>query len=166
MRSGKEVTSLSLAEESLDFTDKKCAVFRNWERNSNCRRLYLRKAQSVSDGPSCYGHKIRLNNFFQKNCKPSLIMKLRNKKLFKTFIVSCVAVTWLWAMSSPGHEIQSFFTSYLVPHFSEVWKCGIVRQSKDIVTLSPSHEPMLLMLLGYEPCPALAMKSRVSSLLT
>ena len=95
MRSGKEVTSLSLAEKSLDFTDKKCAVFRNWERNSNCCRLYLRKAQSVSDGPSCYGHKIRLNNFFQKNCKPSLIMKLRNKKLFKTFIVSCVAVTWL-----------------------------------------------------------------------
>ena len=41
------------------------------------------------------------------------------------------------AMSSPGHEIQSFFTSYLVPHFSEVWKCGIVRQSKDIVALFP-----------------------------
>ena len=95
MRSGKEVTSLSLAGKSLHFTDEKCAVFRNWERNSNCCRLYLRKAQSVSDGPSCYGHKIRLNNFFQKNCKPSLIMKLRNKKLFKTFIVSCVAVTWL-----------------------------------------------------------------------
>ena len=95
MRSGKEVTSLSLAGKSLDFTDEKCAVFRNWERNSNCCRLYLRKAQSVSDGPSCYGHKIRLNNFFQKNCKPSLIMKLRNKKLFKTSIVSCVAVTWL-----------------------------------------------------------------------
>ena len=41
------------------------------------------------------------------------------------------------AMSSPGHEIQSFFTSYLVPHFSEVWKCGKVRQSKDIVALFP-----------------------------
>ena len=43
-------------------------------------------------------------------------------------------------MSSPGHEIQSFFTSYLVPHFPEVWKCGKVRQSKDIVSLSPSHD--------------------------
>ena len=40
-------------------------------------------------------------------------------------------------VSSTGHEIQSFFTSYLVPHFSEVWKCGIVWQSKDIVALSP-----------------------------
>ena len=30
------------------------------------------------------------------------------------------------AMSSPGHEIQSFLTSYLVPYFSEVWKCGVV----------------------------------------
>ena len=26
-----------------------------------------------------------------------------------------------WAMSGAGHEIQSFFTSYLVLHFSEVW---------------------------------------------
>ena len=41
------------------------------------------------------------------------------------------------AMSSPGHEIQSFFTSYLVLHFPEVWKCGKVRQSKDIVALFP-----------------------------
>ena len=40
-------------------------------------------------------------------------------------------------MSSPGHEIQSFFTSYLVPHFSEVWKCGVVWKSKDIVALFP-----------------------------
>ena len=52
-----------------------------------------------------------------------------------------------WAMSSPGHEIQSFFTSYLVPHFSEVWKCGKVRQSKDIVALSPSHEPFVILYL-------------------
>ena len=42
-----------------------------------------------------------------------------------------------WSMSSPGHEIQSFFTSYLVLHLPEVWKCGIVWQSKDIVALSP-----------------------------
>ena len=41
------------------------------------------------------------------------------------------------AMSSTGHEIQSFFTSYLVLHFSEVWKVGKVRQSKDIVALFP-----------------------------
>ena len=41
-------------------------------------------------------------------------------------------------MSSPGSEIQSFFTSYLVPHSSEVWKCGIVWQSKpDIVAHFP-----------------------------
>ena len=40
-------------------------------------------------------------------------------------------------MSRPGHEIQSFFTSYLVPHFSEVWKCGIVWQSKDSVAQFP-----------------------------
>ena len=50
-------------------------------------------------------------------------------------------------MSSPGHEIQSFFTSYLVPHFSEVWKCGVVWQSKDIVALSPSHEPFVILYL-------------------
>ena len=41
------------------------------------------------------------------------------------------------AMSSPGHEIQIFFTSYLVLHFSEVWKYWIVWQSPDIVTLFP-----------------------------
>ena len=51
------------------------------------------------------------------------------------------------AMSSPGHEIQSFFTSYLVPHFPEVWKCGKVRQSKDIVSLSLSHEPFVILYL-------------------
>ena len=50
-------------------------------------------------------------------------------------------------MSSTGHEIQSFFTSYLVLHFSEVWKVGIVRQSKDIVALSPSHEPFVILYL-------------------
>ena len=53
----------------------------------------------------------------------------------------------LTAMSSPGHEIQSFFTSYLVLHFPEVWKCGVVRQSKDIVSLSPSHEPFVILYL-------------------
>ena len=53
----------------------------------------------------------------------------------------------LGALSSPGHEIQSFFTSYLVPHFSEVWKCGKVWQSKDIVALSPSHEPLVILYL-------------------
>ena len=51
------------------------------------------------------------------------------------------------AMSSPGHEIQSFFTSYLVLHFPEVWKCGKVRQSKDIVALSRSHEPFVILYL-------------------
>ena len=50
-------------------------------------------------------------------------------------------------MSSPGHEIQSFFTSYLVPHFSEVWKCGVVWQSKDIVALFPRHEPFVILYL-------------------
>ena len=46
-----------------------------------------------------------------------------------------------------GHEIQSFFTSYLVPHFSEVWKCGVVWQSKDIVALFPRHEPFVILYL-------------------
>ena len=35
---------------------------------------------------------------------------------------------------SPSHE--PFVILYLVPHFSEVLKCGKVRQSKDNVTLS------------------------------
>ena len=52
------------------------------------------------------------------------------------------------AMSSTGHEIQSFFTSYLVPHFSEVWKCGVVWQSKDIVARSPSHRTLCHSLLS------------------
>ena len=51
------------------------------------------------------------------------------------------------AMSSPGHKIQSFFTTYLVLHFPEVWKCGVVRQSKEIVSLSPSHEPFVILYL-------------------
>ena len=51
------------------------------------------------------------------------------------------------AMSSPSHEIQSFFTSYLVLHFREVWKCGVVRQSKDIVALSPCYEPFVILYL-------------------
>ena len=51
-----------------------------------------------------------------------------------------------WTMSSPGHEIQSFFTSYLVPHFSEVWNRGIVWQSKDIDALFPQ---------SWTPCHAL-----------
>ena len=55
--------------------------------------------------------------------------------------------TEMGGMSSPGHEIQSFLTSYLVPHFSEVWKCGVVWQSKDIVSLSPSHEPFVILYL-------------------
>ena len=42
---------------------------------------------------------------------------------------------------SPSHE--PFVILYLVLHFPEVWKCGIVRQSKDIVSLSPSHEPFV-----------------------
>ena len=50
-------------------------------------------------------------------------------------------------MSSPGHEIQSFFTSYLVLQFPEVWKCEIVRQSKDIVALSPCYEPFVILYL-------------------
>ena len=48
-------------------------------------------------------------------------------------------------LSSPGHEVQSFFTSYLVLHFPEVWNCGVVRQSKDIVSLSPSYEPFVIL---------------------
>ena len=36
---------------------------------------------------------------------------------------------------SPSHE--PFVILYLVLHFSEVWKCGIVLQSKDIVALFP-----------------------------
>ena len=36
---------------------------------------------------------------------------------------------------SPSHE--PFVILYLVLHFPDVWKCGIVRQSKDNVTLFP-----------------------------
>ena len=36
---------------------------------------------------------------------------------------------------SPGHETSVIL--YLVPHLSEVWKCGKVWQSKDNVTLFP-----------------------------
>ena len=50
-------------------------------------------------------------------------------------------------MSSPGHEIQSFFTSYLVPHFSEVWNCGIVWQSKDIAALVPQSWTLIMLYL-------------------
>ena len=42
---------------------------------------------------------------------------------------------------------MKFFTSYLVPHFSEVWKCGIVWQSGDIVAVSPSHELLVILYL-------------------
>ena len=37
--------------------------------------------------------------------------------------------------------------SSLVPHFPEVWKCGKVWQSKDNVTLLPSHEPFVILYL-------------------
>ena len=42
-----------------------------------------------------------------------------------------------WAMSSPDHDNQSFFISYLVPHFSEVWKYGKVWQGQVKVALFP-----------------------------
>ena len=45
----------------------------------------------------------------------------------------------------PSHE--PFVILYLVLHFSEVWKCGKVRQSKDIVDFSPSHEPFVILYL-------------------
>ena len=45
----------------------------------------------------------------------------------------------------PSHE--PFVILYLVLHFSEVWKCGKVRQSKDIVALFPSHEPFVILYL-------------------
>ena len=35
----------------------------------------------------------------------------------------------------PSHE--PLVILYLVPHFAEVWKCGIVQQSEDIVALCP-----------------------------
>ena len=46
---------------------------------------------------------------------------------------------------SPSHE--PFVILYLVLHFPEVWKCGKVRQSKDIVSLFPSHEPFVILYL-------------------
>ena len=74
---------------------------------------------------------------------PDLIQGLQN--ILLTFRSHKIAFTadiekaflQMGAMSSTGHEIQSFFTSYLVLHFSEVWKCGKVRQSKDIGALFP-----------------------------
>ena len=42
-----------------------------------------------------------------------------------------------WAMSSRDHDNQSFFISYLVPHFSKVWKCGKVWQGPVKVALFP-----------------------------
>ena len=42
---------------------------------------------------------------------------------------------------------MKFFTPYLVPHFSEVWKCRIVWQSGDIVAVSPSHELLVSLYL-------------------
>ena len=45
----------------------------------------------------------------------------------------------------PSHDPSVIL--YLVPHFSEVWKCGKVWQSKDIVALSPSHEPFVILYL-------------------
>ena len=45
----------------------------------------------------------------------------------------------------PSHDPSVIL--YLVPHFSEVWKCGKVRQSKDIVALSLSHEPLVILYL-------------------
>ena len=46
---------------------------------------------------------------------------------------------------SPSHGF--LVTPYLVPHFSEVWKCGIVWQSGDIVAVSPSHELLVILYL-------------------
>ena len=37
----------------------------------------------------------------------------------------------------PSHELLVIL--YLVLHFLEMWKCGIVWQSKNIVAVSPSH---------------------------
>ena len=46
-------------------------------------------------------------------------------------------------MSSAGHNLCSTF----VLHFSELWKCGIVLQTEDVVTLPPSHEPHVILYL-------------------
>ena len=40
-------------------------------------------------------------------------------------------------MSHFSASLEPFVILYLVLHFSEVWKFGIVRQSMDNVTLSP-----------------------------
>ena len=59
----------------------------------------------------------------------------------------------VWALRELSTNVQRWpqdpyvpFSS-LVPHFSEVWKCGKVWQSKDIVALSPSHEPFVILYL-------------------
>ena len=70
------------------------------------------------------------------------------KQKFLVFTSDCAEIPRnIRAMCSPGHEIQSFFTSYLVLHFPEVWECGVVRQSKDIVALSPCYEPFVILYL-------------------
>ena len=50
---------------------------------------------------------------------------------------------------SPSHE--PLVILYLVLHFSEVWKCGMVRQSKDIVALSPQSRIPWHSFLSYTP---------------
>ena len=71
---------------------------------------------------------------FSNSCV--LFVKLGKQVPFHVLNIHLISGFW-GSMSSPGHEIQSFFTSYLVLHFSEVLKCRKVRQSKDIVALFP-----------------------------
>ena len=51
---------------------------------------------------------------------------------------------------SPSHE--PFVILYLVLHFSEVWKCGKVRQSKDIVPQEYRQEYSLVELKHPRHC--------------
>ena len=63
------------------------------------------------------------------------IYTIRWKNTTRSTKTSTVTVTLSHVQPWPWNP--EFFTSYLVTHFSEVWKCGVVWQGKDIVAPFP-----------------------------
>ena len=82
--------------------------------------------------------------------------------LLSSTLLRCVEL-WMNSLTKTGYSRTfppvinplSFFT-HLVPHFLEVWKCGIVWQIQDIVALFSCHE--LIIILYNVLCSTLLLK--------
>ena len=110
----------------------------SFENIYRCLMLHLKLhfgpnfADHVATNSSTYRQFQKLDNLLAVHRDPTFQEALENRcedpgSILLKVVGSCIDFyTRNRAMSSPGHEVQSFFTSNPVPDFSEMWKCGKV----------------------------------------